>query len=149
MYWEIIIFDETGLSGISVAEMIKELLKVVACSRIHVYEFEGIADQSAWEKVLESGHLKTNEFIDLIRDAIQVEWATFCLLKDSNTNSHSQTYFESYLECIRDSDVVVRCADGTDFFIYTKNNDLSTTIQTKYSCLSATQIDLMDVRWPG
>lgn len=148
MYWQIIIQDKSNLSGKAVAELMTELLKTVAYSWVQVYEFEGAADRNVWEDVVKNGSLEASKFFRLIQQVAQVDWGTFCLLKDQNASSCSQTYLEKCLECIRDGEAVVRCVDDQFFYVYTKNNDLSMAIQKKYSCLSAKQVDLVNIEWP-
>ena len=148
MYWQIIIQDQSNLSGKAVAELLTEVLKTVAYNWVQVYEFEGAAERNVWEDVVKNGALETNKFLELIEKVAQVDCSTFCLLKDQNTSSHTQTYLEKCFECIRDGEAVIRCVDDQFFYVYTKNNDVSMAIQEEYPCLSAKQVDLVDIEWP-
>ena len=66
MYWQIIIQDQSNLSGKAVAELLTEVLKTVAYNWVQVYEFEGAAERNVWEDVVKNGALETNKFLELI-----------------------------------------------------------------------------------
>ena len=147
MYWQIIIDDRTNLSGGAIARLVADIALITQCKAIAVYEFEGATDVRFWDAAIAGDAISLPIFLEKMRQVTQVDWGTFCLLRDPTVWS-ARDYMEKCCDCIRDNEAVVRCVDGQFFYVYTKRDDIAALLKTCQTPLSVERIELGNIEWP-
>jgi hypothetical protein len=112
--------DPSNLSGESVHAFMKQILEYVDIDHIFVSDLDG-----AYEglKGRSGTSLSVVEFMALVRQARQYDWAFFFLyVRRSLPGCHVANDDKSAMES---ADITVRLADDTYFYVYTKMEEFA------------------------
>jgi hypothetical protein len=135
--------DPSNLSGESVHAFMTQIVELIDVDQIFVSDLDG-----AYEGLKErSGDsLSVIEFMTLVRQAHQYDWAFFFLYA---RGSLPQRCVANDDKAAMDSaDITVRLADDTYFIVYTKMDALVPLLRSRYPEAEYKMMEFNDLRIP-
>jgi len=123
---QIVITDEGGLSGASVAKFMTPIVRKIDVTAVVVADVLGASPGLlGYEKQL----LSADDFLRRVENATQYDWAFFFLYSNSPCRDLLNSDDKNL---ILNADATVRLADDYYFYVYTRNGTIASELCRRY-----------------
>ena len=140
---QFVISDPSCLSGESVHAFMKQIMEYVDIDQIFISDMEG-AYQGL--KGRSGVPMSATEFMNLVRQAHQYDWAFFFLYSRGSSPGHRVANDDK--SAMASADITVRLADDTYFIVYTRMDEFASRFRTCFPEAKYTMTKFNDLNIP-
>lgn len=147
MIKQIVIRDESCLSGDAFAALLDVVTGEWLSSVVRLYHLEGSFDPRAIQKQVQRGAMSPSAFASFVRGKAQIDWATVLVARDSSLTMPAQVG-RGHVPTLIDDLVLIRGVDGTFIDIITSSRAIHEKIVQTYPTCSVTDVAEQGIEWP-
>jgi hypothetical protein len=147
-WWQIVIEDESALSGESLIRLLKLVSPNIEVHFVAVDDIEG--GGAGISRLMNNGAplvLSLQAVLDSAESVVQFDWGDFFLFQNKE-QALQVLPGEPYSDSVCKALVTVRAVDDTYFYVYTRSQDLVEAILEKYSEAEVWKSPLKKLEFP-
>ncbi len=138
--FELVFSDPLYLSGRSVAQFLEIAGQVAEAPYVAICELEGAPTEISLP--VDGTPSSTDTVVDMVASMLQIDWATFCLLKTP------VCVIEPPPTIVGSSEAVVRCVDDQFIYFLTVHETLASSLSRLRRPDSVTKHEVTGLVWP-
>lgn len=147
MIRQIVIRDESCVSGDSFAALLMVATGKWPSAVVRLYHLEGTFDRRAIQRQIQRGVMSPSAFASFIRGKSQIDWATVLVARDSSMATPT-LIGRGYVPTMSDNMALIRGVDGTFMDIITSDRAICEEIAQTYPNCQISDVGVLDVEWP-
>lgn len=149
LWFQVVVPDDESLSGASIAEFVKLVLRKVPASVVAIVGANWLGELIGALK-LESGRLyivSTATLLERLPDITQIVWADFFFCH-SDADARKISDIEPMAESIPKARFTLSTVDNTYFYLYTLDSELANSINGAYENVEISKGALTSFNYP-
>lgn len=148
MFWQIVLEGFDNLGGQPLSEFIVRMARNARLEFVSLAHLEGAGFLDPIRRIEGKAFVRVEEFVPVLSQLIQVDWATLVFSKTGLENTDVDDYRGRFARLLVDGLTVVRCVDGQFIYVYTGDDVVKEFICRNYECQTIDKHAPQSFEWP-